>query len=86
VIHATRLRVGSPGNQEAFGAACYPANARTASALETEMLEYLGRMRFDDGEINRTRAAGNRGPKQAASDEKFHCPMVANFPCNDEQQ
>jgi len=61
------IHVGSRGNQEAYGGVCFPASSRTASALETEMLEYLGRVRFDDGEINRSRAASSPAPVVAAS-------------------
>jgi hypothetical protein len=50
-------RVGSPGNQEAYGGVCYPFSARTVTTLEAEMLDYLQRIRFDDGAIHRTRIA-----------------------------
>jgi hypothetical protein len=50
-------RAASLGDQEANGGVCYPLSSRTAAALEVEMLEYLRRVRFDDGAINRTRVA-----------------------------
>src|SRR5260221_7189368 len=50
------------GNQETFGGICYSSSVRTAAALETEMLSLLGRVRFDDGAINRGRAAGGATP------------------------
>jgi hypothetical protein len=50
------------GDQEAYGGVCYSAPVRSASALEMEMLALLGRVRFDDGAINKARAAGTVMP------------------------
>jgi hypothetical protein len=46
------------GDQGSYGNVCYPSSERTAGALEAEMLALLGRVRFDDGAINRARDPG----------------------------
>jgi hypothetical protein len=49
-------RQGSAGSEQVFGNICYLAAGKSPEALESEMLALLARARFDDGQINRTRA------------------------------
>jgi hypothetical protein len=51
------VRADSPGDQEISASLCHPAAAESEEALEHEMLELLGRARFDDGAGNRIRYA-----------------------------
>jgi hypothetical protein len=48
---------GEGQNEEAFGGICYRSAAKTADAIEAEMLEILSRIRFDDGAINKAKSA-----------------------------
>jgi hypothetical protein len=50
-------RQDSPGNQSIYASMCYGKSHKSASALETEMVDILSRARYDDGAGNRARYA-----------------------------
>jgi hypothetical protein len=80
-FHGTFGAASSPrnnrGDQESFGGICYSAALRTAPQLEREMLDLLGRARFDDGAINKARAAGVVPAPPASATVKAAPPPVA---------
>jgi hypothetical protein len=43
------------GDQEVQGGICYPRKTKALDSLERELTDLLGRARFDDGALNRTR-------------------------------
>jgi hypothetical protein len=53
------------GDQGSYGNVCYSSSERSAAALEAEMLALLGRVRFDEGAINRARNIGTVIPATA---------------------
>jgi hypothetical protein len=63
----TNGRINNRGDQEAYGGVCYSSSVRTAASLEAEMIALLGRVRFDDGAINKARAANSVTPPVAVT-------------------